>query len=125
MIELNDVSNADASLKCTQADVDSANDYLIRKASKLGITREEIQEPLSGTVTRLGVAYACYTCALRTVGRDPINRVSGGSSSDDIYNLKRKTYLDEIKRLETDLSADDFAPGIEKEGSGMISLSRA
>ena len=113
----------DEVLNCTQDDVDEGNGHIVRTALKCGVVATEIAEPISPIVKRLGVMYACYNRALNTVGTDPTVTVDG-SRSEDIYNIKRKTYLDELRRIENDITDVDFT-GKQKTGGGAINLLRA
>lgn len=113
----------DEVLKCTQNDVDEGNNYIARMAFRLGVSAADIVAPTPIIIKRMGVVYACYNSALNTIGADPTTAIDG-SRSEDIYNIKRKTYLDELHRLENDITVEDFT-GRRKAGGGAINLFRA
>lgn len=113
----------DEVLRCTQSDVDEGNNYIARMAFRLGVSAAEIVVPTPIVIKRIGVVYTCYNRALNMVGTDPTITIDG-SRSEDIYNIKRKTYLDELRRLENDITVDDFT-GRRKAGGGAINLFRA
>ena len=113
----------DEVLRCTQSDVDEGNNYIARMAFRLGVSTADIVVPTPIVIKRIGVVYACYNRALNTVGTDPTTAIDG-SRSEDIYNIKRKTYLDELRRLENEITVEDFT-GRRKAGGGAINLLRA
>lgn len=95
----------DSILLVTQEDVDEANAYLESIAARYGVTT--IQQPISHSVKRLGIAYACYMRAVASVGTDA-SVTFDGSRHDDIFAQKAELYSKEIKLLSATINANDF-----------------
>ena len=119
MITLNDIT--DKILPVDFDDIEEANSYLARLAQSFDVT---IVLPVSATVKQLGIAYACYSRSLKLIGADATATLNG-SRSEDIYAIKRKTYLEEMKRLEAVVKAGDFDSNYKKKGAGIVTLQRS
>ncbi|WP_440445583.1 hypothetical protein [Phascolarctobacterium succinatutens] len=95
----------DSILLVTQEDVDEANAYLESIAARYGVTT--IQQPISHSVKRLGIAYACYMRAVASVGTDA-SVTFDGSRHDDVFVQKAELYGKEVKMLAATINANDF-----------------
>lgn len=102
-ITLDDIT--DRILMVEQGDVDNANDYLTSIAARCGVVT--VQQPVSHSVKRLGIAYACYMRAVASVGTDA-SVTFDGNRHDDIFAQKAELYSKEIKTLSATINANDF-----------------
>ena len=110
----------DSILLVTQEDVDEANAYLESIAARYGVTT--IQQPISHSVKRLGIAYACYMRAVASVGTDA-SVAFDGSRHDDVFVQKAELYGKEVKMLVAMINANDFT-GAGGTSRATISLMR-
>ena len=110
----------DSILLVTQEDVDEANAYLESIAARYGVTT--IQQPISHSVKRLGIAYACYMRAVASVGTDA-SVTFDGSRHDDVFAQKAELYGKEVKMLAGMINANDFT-GVGGTSRVTISLMR-
>lgn len=95
----------DSILLVTQEDVDEANAYLESIAARYGVAT--IQQPISHSVKRLGIAYACYMRAMASVGTDATVTFDG-SRGNDVFAQKAELYGKEVKALAATINANDF-----------------
>lgn len=114
-ITLEDV--VDEIVTCTQADIDDANDYLFGQAKRLRVSEARIVLPPVYTAKRLGIVYALYNAAVRSIGKDNLTGLDAESTRQDIYAQKAKFFKAELDKLETSVTADDF---VDNKGTGNI-----
>lgn len=111
----------DKILQVNEDDIVEANAYLQGIADRYGVT--EVQSPISHTVKRLGVVYACYVRAVASVGTDA-SVTFDGSRHDDVFAQKAEFYGKELKRLEQSVTKADF-DGVGKTSRTVVNLWRS
>lgn len=95
----------DKILRVEREDIDCANDYLTSLATRCGVVT--VQQPISHSVKRLGIAYACYVHAMASVGTDATVNFDG-SRGNDVFAQKAELYGKEVKALASTINANDF-----------------
>lgn len=113
----------DAILQVTDTDISEANRFIEEAAARLGVSAEDIASPVTFTVKRLGVVFACYNRCLMSVGSDG-TAVFDGRDTADIFGEKLQYYRAELKRIIDDLVASDFT-GVKSGAVGSIRLWRS
>lgn len=119
-ISLNDIQ--DRLLKCDEQDIVQANQFIKDTAIRMGVNEGDIQIPLTFTLKRLAVCFACYNRCLACVGMDPTVNFDGGNQQD-VYEKKLALYKTEIDRIVEKLTEADFTG--KKNTGTTINLWRA
>lgn len=120
-ISLNDIQ--DAILQVTDSDILEANRFIEESAARLGVAAENICMPVTFTVRRLGIVFACYNRCLLSVGSDG-SVIFDGKENSDIFAQKLQFYRAELKTISGGLVASDFT-GTQNSGGASIKLWRA
>lgn len=120
-IALNDIQ--DAILQVTDSDVLEANRFIEETAARFGVTAEKICVPVTFTVRRLGVIFACYNRCLLSVGSDG-SVIFDGKENSDIFAQKLQFYRAELKKITDGLLESDFT-GTKNSGGVSIKLWRS
>lgn len=120
-ITLDDIQ--DAVLQVTDNDILEANRFIEESAARLGVAAKNICMPVTFTVRRLGVIFACYNRCLLSVGSDG-SAIFDGKESNDIFAQKLQFYRAELKKITDGLVAADFT-GTKSSGGASIRLWRS
>ena len=97
----------DKFLNVTENEIKQANSFIEDTATQMGINLSSIKVPVTFTIRRIGVLFACYTCCLARVGTDPTTSFENGNRQD-IYAQKLGFYKQELNQLVSRLTRADF-----------------
>ena len=81
--------------------------YIEDLAAGLGVSPEEIIDPVPFKVAELAECYAL----METAKKKSMMNGSGGEDGADAYELKRRVYAAEVSRLEAQITADTLTGG--------------
>lgn len=118
-VTIDDIYDDVVSVK--ESDIDEANDYVAGIGVRLGVAEGDFVRPARYITRRLASVYALYLASLRAVGTDG-SVIFNGQENVDIYAQKLKYFRAEVERIETKLTASDFAQ--EKTAGRTIELGR-
>lgn len=105
--DTDDVVDALLQKKITDRVLLKSSLYIEDLAQNFGVRPEHIAHPVPFKIARLAMCYALMMTALEC------SRMASNGNQDgaDAYELKRRVFLEEIERIEEQLSADTFTNG--------------